>query len=70
MPVDLLQTLNRARLPVTLEVRAYIAKILQHKSLRKKEYWLKPGQTNDMMVFIQSGLMRAYYLKDGIEVGS
>jgi CRP-like cAMP-binding protein len=70
MSVDLLNKLNSAGLPVPLEVKAHIAAILQHKSLRKKEYWLKPGQTNDMMVFIQSGLMRAYYLKDDIEVGS
>jgi CRP-like cAMP-binding protein len=70
MSVDLLSILNKAGLPVPLDVQAYIAKIIQHKSLRRKEYWLKPGQVNDMMVFIQSGLMRAYYLKDDIEVGS
>jgi CRP-like cAMP-binding protein len=70
MSVNLLETLNKAGLPVPLELQAHIASILQAKSLKKKEYWLRPGQVNDKMVFIQSGLMRAYYKKDGIEIGS
>ena len=70
MSVNLLETLNNAGLPVPLELQGHIAGILQSKSLKKKEYWLRPGQVNDMMVFIQSGLMRAYYKKEGVEIGS
>jgi len=69
MSVDLLKILN-AKGPVSLEVQAHIASILQHKSLRKKEFILKPGEINDKMVFIQKGLMRAYKIKNGIEMGS
>jgi CRP-like cAMP-binding protein len=69
MSVDLLKILNGVA-PVPLEVQSHIAEILQYKTLRKKEYILKPGQINDIMVFIQRGLMRAYYIKDGVEIGS
>ena len=69
MSVDLLKILNGVA-PVPLEVQSHIADILQYKTLRKKEYILKPGQINDIMVFIQRGLMRAYYIKDGVEIGS
>jgi CRP/FNR family transcriptional regulator, anaerobic regulatory protein len=69
MSVDLLKTLNSVA-PVPLEVQSHIAEILQYKTLRKKEYILKPGQINEIMVFIQRGLMRAYYIKDGVEIGS
>ena len=69
MSVDLLKILN-AKGQVPFELQSHFAGILQHKSLRKKEFILKPGQVNDIMVFIQKGLMRAYYLKDGVEIGS
>ena len=69
MSVDLLKILNEVA-PVPLEVQSHIADILQYKMLRKKEYILKPGQINDIMVFIQRGIMRAYYIKDDVEIGS
>jgi len=69
MSVDLLQVLN-AKGSVSFEVQAHIASILKHQSLRKKEFILKPGQINERMVFIQQGLMRAYKIKNGVEMGS
>jgi CRP/FNR family transcriptional regulator, anaerobic regulatory protein len=69
MSVDLLEILN-AKGQVSLAVQSHFGRILKHRSLRKKEFFLKPGQINDTMVFIQKGLMRAYYIKDGVEIGS
>ena len=69
MSVDLLKILN-AKGQVPFEVQTHVASILQHQVLQKKEYILKPGEINDKMVFIQKGLMRAYYIKNDVEIGS
>lgn len=69
MAVDLLQIL-KVKGPLSLEVQTYLAGVLHHQSLRKKELILSPGQINDKMVFIQKGLLRAYSIKDGVEKGS
>jgi len=68
MSVDLLKILN-GKGPVSLEVQTHFASVLTHQSLRKGEVFLKPGQINDKMVFIQKGLMRAYKVKNGLEMG-
>lgn len=67
MSVDFLKVLN-AKGPLPLELEAHLASIIQHKSLRKKEYILRPGQQNDIMIFIQRGLIRAFYKKGKKEI--
>lgn len=66
--VDLFEILN-AKEKVSFEVLTHLASILKHKVLNKKEIILKPGDISDKMIFIQKGLMRAYTIKNGLELG-
>jgi CRP/FNR family transcriptional regulator, anaerobic regulatory protein len=68
MSVHLLEILN-AKEQLSFEVQTHLASILQHEVLKKKEIILKPGDISDKMIFIQKGLMRAYKIKNGLEMG-
>ncbi len=53
---------------VSDDLRDYLRQHLKATSLPKKHLLLEAGQTSNKMYFIESGLTRGYYLKDGKEV--
>jgi CRP-like cAMP-binding protein len=56
--------------PISPELKNHLLNILKVKNLAKKEFLLKIGQTCRNVYFIQTGLVRAYYLNDGAEISS
>jgi CRP-like cAMP-binding protein len=56
--------------PLSTDLRAYLVKTLQTKTLRKKEYILKAGQICRHIYFIKKGILRCYYEKENTEVCS
>ena len=51
-------------------LREYLIQHLKVKELAKKDYLLKAGHISSNIHFIQKGLLRCFYLKDGNEVSS
>jgi CRP-like cAMP-binding protein len=56
--------------PLPENLIAYLQQIIRKKELSRKEYLLKEGQVCRNIHFIEKGLLRAYYVKDGGEVSS
>lgn len=56
--------------PLSEELREYLALNLQTKSIRKKEVILKAGHVCRNIYFIESGLLRCYYIQGQHEVCS
>lgn len=69
MEKNLFDALKSVR-SLPLDLQTHIGEILKHKVLRKKDFLLKAGQINDKICFIQRGLLRAYYLRDEVEISS
>lgn len=44
---------------------ALFEQVLTRQTLRRKEHFLQPGQRARSVAFIETGLIRHYYLKDG-----
>jgi CRP-like cAMP-binding protein len=66
---ELLLYLNSIH-PLSDELQEHLIKILKVKELSRKEYLLKAGHVCSNVYFIQSGLLRCFYLKDTTEVCS
>lgn len=66
---ELLLYLNSIH-PLSDELQDHLIKILKVKELARKEYLLKAGHVCSHVYFIQSGLLRCFYLKDTTEVSS
>jgi|SRR5882724_1295755 len=45
-----------------------ISGIVNTRQLKKGDYWLEEGKTNNYIAFIDRGYLRKYYLKDGNEI--
>lgn len=43
------------------------AHLFTEKTLRKGEFWVKEGEYNADMLFVNKGMLRSYFLKDEIE---
>jgi CRP-like cAMP-binding protein len=56
--------------PLSDALRDHLLKIIRIKEIPKRGYLLKQGQINREIHFIRTGLLRCYYLKNGIEVSS
>jgi CRP-like cAMP-binding protein len=56
--------------PLSDEIRARLVSILKKETLKKKTFLLREGAICNHIYFIQSGLVRIYYLKDGVEICS
>lgn len=41
--------------------------LFTEKSLKKGEYWVKEGEFNADMLFVNKGMLRSYFVKDEIE---
>jgi CRP-like cAMP-binding protein len=53
---------------VSDELKMYLQQHLKVVSLPKKHVLLEAGKISNKMYFVESGLLRGYYLKDGKEV--
>jgi CRP-like cAMP-binding protein len=56
--------------PLSPSLETHLYKNVQQKLLVKKSFLLRPDQVSSSMCFITKGLLRAYYIKDGIEISS
>jgi len=56
--------------PLPEGLAGYLRQIIKRKELSRKEYLLKEGQVCRHIHFIEKGLLRCYYIKDGGEVSS
>ena len=56
--------------PLSESLKEYLFLHINLKEIPKKEYLLKAGQISRNVCFIQKGLLRCFYLKDGKEVSS
>jgi CRP-like cAMP-binding protein len=54
--------------PLSEGLKHYLTENIKPVLYPKKSILLKPGQISNRMYFIDSGLLRGYYLKDGKEV--
>lgn len=54
--------------PLSEDLKAYLSENIKPTVYTKKHILLEPGQTSNRMYFVESGLLRGYYLKDGKEV--
>jgi CRP-like cAMP-binding protein len=63
-----LNKLALSYIPLSEEQWQDIARYFKEKKLAKNEYLFREGQTSQHIYFICSGLIRNYYLKDGVEV--
>lgn len=57
----LLQTLQ----PISSDLQTALAQLLRCDALPQKHWLLQPGQVSDRLYFIEQGVVRGYYLKDG-----
>ncbi|MBL7697857.1 MAG: Crp/Fnr family transcriptional regulator [Chitinophagaceae bacterium] len=65
----LLQVLN-AIYPMSHELIEYLAAHIKHRILSRRQFLLRAGHVSRDICFIESGLMRCYYLKDDTEISS
>lgn len=56
--------------PMSNELKDHLASILKVKELAKKTYLLRAGHVCRNIYFINSGLLRCFYIKDDHEVSS
>jgi CRP/FNR family transcriptional regulator, anaerobic regulatory protein len=56
--------------PLSGEIKTRLTSILKCRKFKKKTYLLKEGQFCKHIYFIEKGLVRIYYLKDGVELCS
>lgn len=58
---DKLLSLMNATMPLEQSVLEAIEMHLLHKTIRKKEWLLQPGETSKYLYFVEKGLLRSYY---------
>src|SRR5579872_4625408 len=56
--------------PLSDGLKAKLGSLLKQRSYRRKEYLLREGQINNCIYFITKGLIRIYYMHDGLEICS
>lgn len=56
--------------PLSGELKIHLAGILKELKLSRKEYLLRAGSTSRRVCFINSGLLRCFYSKDGMDISS
>src|ERR1700743_605929 len=66
LPLDFLDKV----FPLSDQIRARLNSIIRMETFKKKEFLLREGQTCNHIYFIEKGLIRIYYLKDGLEICS
>jgi CRP-like cAMP-binding protein len=66
---QLLEYLNSIH-PISQSLLEYLSLNLKVKTLQKKDFLLKKGRVNTEICFVQSGLLRCFYMIDEKEVSS
>ena len=61
-----IQTLH----PVSGGLQTALLQLLRRDAFPRKHWLLQPGQVSDRLYFIEQGVVRGYYLKDGKDVTS
>lgn len=56
--------------PLSAELRAALASRLRREELPRGTHLLQPGQVAHRLYFVERGVVRGFYLKDGREVSS
>lgn len=56
--------------PLSEALRDHLEDVIKEKKLARKDYLLKAGQISGSVYFIQTGLLRSYYVKGGKEISS
>lgn len=69
MNTNLFDFLNSI-LPLSEELKTQLSFYLKLQQFEKKTFLLKEGQTCNYIYFMQQGLVRSYYTKDGNEICS
>lgn len=54
--------------PISSDLQAALVAMLRRDDLARKHWLLQPGQVSDRLYFIEKGVVRGYYLKEGREV--
>lgn len=54
--------------PMSKELEEHLRSILKYKTIRKREFLLKPGRICENVYFIENGLFRCFYIKEDGEV--
>ncbi len=65
-PIDFLNAFH----PLSDQLKDRLNSILKKDTFKKKTILLKEGQVCNHIYFIEEGLVRVYYLKDGVEICS
>ena len=65
----LLHTLQRLQ-PLSVALQNALITMLRCDSFSRKHWLLQPGQVSDRLYFLENGVVRGYYLKEGREVTS
>ena len=53
--------------PFADEEIQYIQHLFVEKSLKKGEFWVKEGEFNSGIVFVNKGMLRSYFVKEEVE---
>lgn len=64
--INFLETIH----PMPAQLKKELLEKLSHMKIRKKELLLREGEVSNYIYFVQKGLLRAFYLKDGEEITS
>jgi CRP/FNR family transcriptional regulator, anaerobic regulatory protein len=70
MPVENVFSLINSIIPVSHELNQKLAGCLKAKTFKRKDHLLKEDNVCNYIYFIEKGLVRSYYLKDGNEICS
>lgn len=66
MSMDVFAFLNSIT-PLAEEIKIRLNSILRTRTVKKKEYLLKEEEICNNIYFIEKGLVRVFYIKDGLE---
>lgn len=56
--------------PVSAGLQVALSQMLRQDAFPRKHWLLQPGQVSDRLYFVEQGVVRGYYLKDGKDVTS
>lgn len=66
MNADLLTFLGAIE-PLSTDLKQKLSSIVKKETFKKKSFLLREGQIDKHIFFIEKGLIRIYYIKDGME---
>jgi CRP/FNR family transcriptional regulator, anaerobic regulatory protein len=70
MPIENVLSALQKIIPFSMELQEALLSTLKSKTFKKKDYLLTEGKVCNHIYFIESGMVRSFYLKDGKEICS